>query len=170
MRRRITLELVGHAQLQFAPFTRDFAQVVALLPALQTVRRRVAFALFLQCGGVLDRQQLQSFLEGVEQSRNVIINCARGSDAPVIISGSRSMALRHVRRIASRRERRCEARAANGSSIGRADSIVHPDRGMNFYTVIDAFVCRARGQRAANAPLALSTALSRIAAEALNRC
>ena len=61
MRRRVTLQFIRHAQLQSAPLTRHFAQIIALLPALQTVRGSVPFILFFERGGLLDRQQRAVF-------------------------------------------------------------------------------------------------------------
>jgi len=53
--------------LQSAPLTRHFAQIIALLPALQTVRGSVSLALFLERGGVLDGVQAQPSLEGIQE-------------------------------------------------------------------------------------------------------
>src|SRR5665213_67361 len=73
VRRRVAFQLVGHAQLQPAPLPAHFAQVVALLPALQAVRGRVVLVRFLERAQLPAGDDQQFFAVGVQQLGDVIV-------------------------------------------------------------------------------------------------
>src|SRR4051812_15022320 len=69
----ITLQFVDQAQLKPSPLPRDFAQVVALLPALKAVRSGVRVVLTGRPIAGFPRLASQPAPEGVEQVRDVVV-------------------------------------------------------------------------------------------------
>ena len=59
--------------MQVAPFPGHFTQVIALLPALQTVPGSVLLPLFFRHGAFRARPDAQLALEGVQQFGDVIV-------------------------------------------------------------------------------------------------
>ena len=70
--RRVVFQLVEQHELQVPPLARHFAQPVALLPALQTVRSCILLLLRVETLWII-RPRLQSSFEDVEHVWNVIV-------------------------------------------------------------------------------------------------
>jgi len=92
MGRSVVFQFVHQAQVQVAPFTGHFSQVVALLPALQAVAGSFLLALLFRRGTLLARPHMQPALEGVQQCGNVVVELrawkrGRGGQFRVVIHG-----------------------------------------------------------------------------------
>ncbi len=71
-RARKPLNLIEQRQLQVSPLARYFAQPIALLPALQAMRRGIVPPLLVIAWRIV-RPRLQFSLEQIEHVRNVIV-------------------------------------------------------------------------------------------------
>ena len=112
----IGLQLVQQAQLKVVPLARHLAQVVALLPPLQPVRRRILSPLGPSRRTLPPVPVAQPLLERVEHGRNMVVELAPWKRVPRADLGV--CIHRHAPRLQDQRSAQVQMRGKRSKALG----------------------------------------------------